>query len=59
MKKQTKNISRVLPENSRKQHSQVFSVSKIISSKGVVVDTTDEAFSGGITLDLTWLRKRK
>ncbi len=54
--KTTKNKSKNILEKNYK-HSQVFSVNKIISSKGVVIDTTDEAFNGGITLDLTWLRK--
>jgi hypothetical protein len=53
MKKQTTKKIRVSPDNSRKQHSQVFSVNKIISSKGVEIDVTDESFSGGIIIDLS------
>ena len=54
-KKQTTKKIRVRPSNSRKQLKKDlgFSVNKIISSKGVEIDLTDEAFSGGIIIDLS------
>jgi hypothetical protein len=55
MKKQTTKKIRVRPSNSRKQLKKDlgFSVNKIISSKGVEIDLTDEVFSGGIIIDLS------
>jgi len=50
--KTIKNKSKNILEKNYK-HSQGFSVNKIISSKGVIIDTTDEAFSGGIIIDLS------
>ena len=59
MKKTSKKKIRVSSENSRNQRKvQSFSVTKpisrIITRKGVVIDTTDEAFSGGIIIDLVY-----
>lgn len=55
MKKTNNKKIRVYPSNSRKQPKKdlVFSVDKIISSNGVEIDLTDEAFSGGIIIDLS------
>jgi len=53
MKKQKTKKIRVYPEISSVSQVWGFSVNKIISSKGVVIDTTDEAFSGGIIIDLS------
>jgi hypothetical protein len=57
MKKTSKKKFRVFPDNSRSNNrkqrkGQDFSVDKIITNKGAVIDTTDEAFSGGIIIDL-------
>jgi hypothetical protein len=44
MEKLKKNISRVSPENSRKQHSQGFSVDKVFTDTKWDINTCDEEY---------------
>lgn len=39
-------------KTTKKDKQKKSKVAKIISNKGVIIDTSDEAFSGGIIIDL-------